>query len=546
MASLFMTAFVLNVPEINAQVNLGKLKDKVKKDKGSENTNVSSSETNSETTNASSLPAKGGIVYPTVSSPVISFSSTYTFANKSESLSPKGNIFLRLTTPKPIGEAFKDALGTPNVPGNGKLILAIAKDINDEKPIVIYPTVIMTSRYTKTNFIDLTLQADEKTMAALESPSAELQSQVDFNSIGTLAPRGLKDAWMNAASTFPDGDNQWECFVFFAPYNGEGAVQIAAQKFTYTTNADSRSDLAANMNFYDKQRFEKTPDDGITTEIHKANVGKIVFAQNTIPRESNDKSALKSDFTNFSNGIYARMYMKQSVRNFLAENGNGKDVGTTGYAIEIWVDGKKIMNVTDKLDGEDANKRTNWQIVLAPNKKEDEFANEYITGEFAYCMSTLADGKHEIKLRAFIDYDNKEQTLSEGSFTVNITKADRDKFVKEYGFRLRKPGHMDADPQFASEVKKLVHSSVKTIRCPLAWEDRVDMFDRVTHRVTYVETGFIDDDGSCRAGMFLVQQMKTSDGWGPTEKSNESTSKWGSPQRDVPCQNFDNTLIRKW
>lgn len=286
-------------------------------------------------------------------------------------------------------------------------------------------------------------------------------------------------------------------------------------------------------------------DEGIKTTLHKNNLEKVVFSNNLIAKDCDDPSVLKTDYDSFTNGIYARIYMKKSLDNAYISAGK---YGGSDFAIEFWVDGKKINTIFDGLEGSDAKQLTSFYIVLAPNNESDAYKQEKIMQRFAYVASAIPSGKHTIKLKVTTvgaDAEEAVTLLGEGEFTINITESDRDQFVTSYGYKLKSRGLLDTQTGLEAEVKKLCHPSVTTIRCPVSWEMRYDNYGNITHRVTRVDTGYKDDDGNCKAGAFVIQQVKTSSGWGKAEISpNESVTTWGVPDAWLPCQNF--TLTSKW
>jgi hypothetical protein len=289
------------------------------------------------------------------------------------------------------------------------------------------------------------------------------------------------------------------------------------------------------MNQDSRAKFGKEPDDGMKTALHKANAGKIVFGPKKLADA--DGSALATSF-NSLDGLSARLYLKQSVRNTLATIGWGKDVGTKPYLIGIEVDGKHTRNLIDKLDGDDARKKTTWSVTLAPTSKAEEDDNPVMMHKFAYVISTLSPGKHEIKLDAFVGGKGSQKLgIASGSFTLDLTAAKRDAFAKAQGQQLPAKGSIASDKALYKQLKALVPADVVTIRTPKVWEDRFDDYKRLTHHVTILVTGFKNAAGECQMGTVMVEQPKTASGWGPAKLST-SEKHWFEIDPDLPCQNL--------
>ncbi|MCD6067156.1 MAG: hypothetical protein K0S33_1982 [Bacteroidetes bacterium] len=555
--ALAALAFTFCVHTADAQ--LGNLKNKVKSaagNVGGNNSGNSSSSSSSTTTNdnssntgtTSSTPLSnvtnaGSPGWYKVSAPTCVFSSDYGFGTTKTDFQPGENIFVRFAFPKSVGETFMTELGLSNIPGTAKLSLVVAKNAEDENPVVIYSADIMTSRYTKDNVIDFSLQADQKTIETIANGTGDVAQKVCFNSQGTMGNTALNDEWFRQAALFPISVKDWEVFVAISPWNNTDPakvklVTLSQNKFKYTVTAENKSKLAAGMNMYDKQRFEKTPDDGVVTGVHKNNVEKIIFAKNKMTKDFDDASALKTSFDNLSGGLYARLYLKESMRNIFANDGNGKDVSDVDYRIDFYVDGNKEMSCwsIDRLMQEDALKRTSWAIALAPNQKEDEDMNPKMTERFAYVISELKPGKHKIKMIAkYGGVVETQKVIAEGEFEINIAAAERDAFAVKYGAHLPQKGALE-DAALEAQVKKLCDPSVKNVRCPKVWENRTNAFGSITHRVTIVHTGYIDKTGRSKQGSFMIEQVKMSNGWDKAQYSTRE-SMWYGVEEYLPLQN---------
>jgi hypothetical protein len=464
----------------------------------------------------------------------ILFCSDVAFTKCKSSFSPGEEIYIRATFAKPVGSVFAEGFKLDSVPTSGKFIFAIGKNADDQNPIIMYPSPLMVSRYKTQNTLDLSLQADEKNIKRIADGDSSIAKIIPFNSQGTMGNSGLATLWSQKAVTFPVGSQDWEAFLFFIPSYGDAdPITAASGKFSYAMAADGKAKLAGSMNSYDKQRFEKAADDGIVTGVHKANVGKIVFAGKTIPRDFDAPKELAVTLPNLSSGLFARLYLKQSVRNFFAEEGQGKDVGATDYVLHMTVAGKKRV-YESKLEANEALKSTSWDLTLVPSAPLDPKYSQ-LSKQFVYLLSSLPAGTHTVNLSATIAMPDKEIVLAEGKVDVVISLKERDAVAKKYGQQLPVIGLLE-DKALDKAVRKLMGPKHLTFRVPYKWEERKNRVGIVTHRVTTLMTGVKNADGECQSVATTLEQPKTASGFGATVRGSEPPTLGGG---DLPCQNFN-------
>lgn len=529
-----------------AQGKLGSLKEKAKEKVGSkkEESNTSTESSNSTSTSSSSASATKGIPFITVSEPTAIMTTEFGGTTSQSSFEPGQDIFVRFAFPKPVGNAYAESQGMTDVPSTGSYYIVVAKNIDDENPIIMLKNNVFTSRYTKTadNTMDFVLQGSEDLFKKLEGQGTEVTTAYTFNSISTLSSRSLSEEWKRQSGLFQVKNYEWEIMLIFIPYNSDDESKvkfICGKKFNYNVTAENKKKIADGMNFYDKQRYEKTPDDGMTTNLHKNNVGKIVFSNEKITKTTDDVSKVKTSFSSFSGGIYSRMYLKESMRNLYAEYGNGKDIAESYYRLYFYVDGASDYACYEdsKLSQDETHKMTNWMIVFAPLNNDDYEYDVECVNRFAYVMSELKAGKHKIKVVAKTFYDNDQEVeMASGEFEITITDADRDAFVKKYGAQLPSKGLLANDTKLAAEVKKLAGASAIDVRCPNVWEDRKDAWGTITHRTTIVYYSYKDKNGRGKADTFMVKQVKFANGWGETTSDFDEKT-WFGAEEYLPLQN---------
>ncbi len=528
-----------------AQGKLGNLKDKAKekvgggKEKTTETTTTTTTTEKTKTGTTAVADARG---IPVTSTTVIMNKTLGGKTAETEFLS-SDRIFVRFAFPKPMAEIFQESMGMTDMPMSGSYVLAIGKNAEDPDPIVIVQSDFSVSGYNKNNTFDFVMQGDEALWDKLARPDAELDAMYYTSSENTMASKGLSVNWVNKALYFKNGSYEYEIFLYFMPWSNKDESKIkfvTSGKFTYKVTDESKKGMIVNLNDYDKQRFEKTPDDGYPTAVHKSNPGKLVFTNSFMGKTFDDATKVKNSYDNLSGGIYSRLYLKESMRNFYADYGMGKDVSGATYSLFFYVDGNSEYSCyqDSKISKEEAMTMTSWAIPLAPVNKEDFDYDNGTVNRFAYVISELTPGKHKIKVVAKSQYGatrEESAVIGEGEIEINITAADRDAFVKKYGLQMPEKGLLATDAKLLADVKIVAGKEAIDVRCPNKWEEIKDAWGVVIRRETIVAYSYKDDKGRCKQDTFMIQQPKTTSGWGATNASVSKT--WYGLDAYLPIQN---------
>lgn len=190
-------------------------------------------------------------------------------------------------------------------------------------------------------------------------------------------------------------------------------------------------------------------DQGITSEVHRENVNKIVFANNKADLAfKNEKSGrFKNSFTS-SDNIYGRVYVDKSIKNKTGEY----TAGVLMY--DMYIDGEQTAHkksfgmyrhlsnksyYTEQMEADDTfNSWTSWKVWLLPEESDDEltYGNCNIAARaFTLGLLEQAPGKHDIKIDVYhvsMDGETKSDVLASGSFTMDIKAADKKKLAFAY------------------------------------------------------------------------------------------------------------------
>jgi hypothetical protein len=226
-------------------------------------------------------------------------------------------------------------------------------------------------------------------------------------------------------------------------------------------------------------------DQGITSSIHGANVGKIVFASsmNDIAFKKENPAKFKNVFR-ADEKIYARVYTAQSLANTTFDGNqeyapgillynmyiNGKQVGyKRSFGMHRHIPAAKKTYFTEQLEAVDAwFKWTSWKLFLLPDEKDPDlkYGNMNIAARsFVLALLDLDPGTHEIKIEvSCLSMTGEAQTevVASGAFSLNLTAADKKKLAFAYAPPLPKDEWQGGNKEkLLAEIKEAFRKEIK-------------------------------------------------------------------------------------
>lgn len=267
-------------------------------------------------------------------------------------------------------------------------------------------------------------------------------------------------------------------------------------------------------------------DQGMTSQTHTANAGKIVFSSSEITFRKENPGALKSSFK-LGEPIYGRLYFKQSMANTPLYSTQQGNVLTDSYRDGSWellvyVDGVnqniKFQNFALGKVSEKAEREwTTWQMNLYPDNKK--LGEKNIMDAWTKVAAKLSPGTHEIKVvfRATLgDYKSKPMatgtfsmiveegsTFSAGSFPKSTYTGSDLQQIRQ-AMRRALVGPVTKNPSEIVDVS--VTSNWKSGR----YTDTLVEYRKIQGTVLWADT---DGDGVQRYTSYSFIQTKSSGGW---------------------------------
>lgn len=203
---------------------------------------------------------------------------------------------------------------------------------------------------------------------------------------------------------------------------------------------------------------------GLTSEAHKKNIGKFVFApkREAIAFQSEEEFNFKNTYT-FGDEIYFRVYMDNSLSNYFIKShpeiDKSKIDENAYYNVYYFLDGVQITKAKILKNEFEKEHKQEWTTFKGALNNGPLRQNDLLWGSFDLFLresdSKLTNGKHKIKveLRPCIDSPSliELETVASGEidYTVNPNSINKNDEV----FCLKKANMKD--PVLEAKVLKL-------------------------------------------------------------------------------------------
>lgn len=153
--------------------------------------------------------------------------------------------------------------------------------------------------------------------------------------------------------------------------------------------------------------------DGITSDYHKKNLGKIVFSKSGIDKGKEEQAILTNTFKLGEEEIHFRVYMDNSLSNYIQrispnESRYIQDVHSR-YIIRFTLDNEKIYEgktPQEYFRGDEKRQWTTFRGSFYRNKKSDLIGMDDFRHLIMKSGDKLSNGKHSLKIEflPYIDY----------------------------------------------------------------------------------------------------------------------------------------------
>lgn len=183
-------------------------------------------------------------------------------------------------------------------------------------------------------------------------------------------------------------------------------------------------------------------DQGVTSEVHRQNLGHIVFSKQLIEKGKEQPGQFASEFT-LRDPIHSRFYLARSIKNECIK------AGETCFSAHLKI--RFIVN-GEEVGAHDTLPDREWFSTWTTFRQESltdayELGSEEINGFFlGAVVPKLKEGKNDIKVKVTFVADasgNKKyehnEPICEGEFSLVVGRGEVERFLAEKAPRLPEP-----------------------------------------------------------------------------------------------------------
>ena len=259
-------------------------------------------------------------------------------------------------------------------------------------------------------------------------------------------------------------------------------------------------------------------DQGMTSETHRKNVGKIVWAKERLLMDAQDRIALQTSFK-YGEPIYGRVYLSKSIA-VLGQEQNCAN-GNLAFQLKAYVDGVDKGVINRNAFGSEAWTTVQVTLWLSPGDEKDRM-NRGLPEKWDAIAASLPVGVHKVKVEFYslVLKQGCSLKLAEGGFTFEKTAKAAGPLGQKLPEALMRNARLEAE--MVRAVKDQGWKDEEPVRAVIIerdWRMIRTPFGVITHRE--INTHIVLKkfaDGRIRANdISFRQEARPGGGWGPTE-----------------------------
>ena len=270
----------------------------------------------------------------------------------------------------------------------------------------------------------------------------------------------------------------------------------------------------------------------MTSQIHRANVGKIVWAKERIKFDAQDQIQLATTF-NSNDPIYGRVYLSKSLMRLGAEDNGGKCPNSDGnYRIKAYIDSQSKGILNEQWVDTSTWTTVQINLNLSPGDSVDT-QNVDVPNKWSAMLKDLPDGPHQGKIELWGGPKDCELNYAEGGFTLNKGGTVKLEASKLPEAKMSNPA-LEQEMIDAAKGRGWTNETpIKVVIIEPEWRIIRDAFNNITDREinTHVALKRVKD-GTCRANDISFRQpYQGNDKYGKTQFYG-----FGLKSYDVSCE----------
>lgn len=296
------------------------------------------------------------------------------------------------------------------------------------------------------------------------------------------------------------------------------AAKAAAQAAEDDKNEKKRQQIMARFN-----------DQGMTSNLHQKNAGRVVFAKKMIGFKAQDSAKLEDTFS-LSDPIFGRVLLERSLGNtpiYADGFAEPQAMREFDYDVRLYINGKNVpvaFGVFQQggLEGEAGQQWTTFQFAPHPVGMENDFKRD--AEPWRKATAGLAEGAYDVRFEFFATNGQFRSAapIAVGAFTLKVGAGERIAATGKFPATSYAGG--DAGEIAAAMRKALVGPVAKSadeIRDvsvtsewnPLVYSDTKRRYRAISGAVLWADS---NGDGVCRYTTYnFVSDATGPQSWGP-------------------------------
>ncbi len=260
-------------------------------------------------------------------------------------------------------------------------------------------------------------------------------------------------------------------------------------------------------------------DQGMTSETHRKNAGKILWAKERIKREIVDQVKYENSF-DISDPLYGRVFLEKSLPRLSEGQGNNCYNNNSNFRLKVYIDGEDKGYINrNYFPGGSTWTTAQINLNLSPGDNPDD-VNVGVPDNWSGLVKELKDGTHECKFEFYGgDADNCLKKFADGSFTLNKTGDQVAAKIKKLPDALKRDASLEASMIKAIKSRGWQNESpIKVVIVEDDWRIIRDLLGNIIRREINTNVVLKNNDGNCRlTDISFTQQHKGNNKYGITE-----------------------------
>jgi hypothetical protein len=260
-------------------------------------------------------------------------------------------------------------------------------------------------------------------------------------------------------------------------------------------------------------------DQGMTSETHKKNVGKILWAKERIKKDIQDQIKYETNF-DVSDPLYGRIFLQKSLPRLSEGQGNNCYNNNSNFRLKLFVDGvDKGFFHQNYFPGGQTWTTAQINLTLAAGDNVDD-VNMGVPEKWSEVLKELTNGKHEIKFEFFGGgSDECLKKFAEGSFTIDKSGEQVAVLLKKLPEALKKDTKLENE--MIQVIKRLGWTNeypIKVVIVEADWRIIRDVWGNILRKEINTNIILKKNDDTCRlTDISFAQPYQGGNKYGATE-----------------------------